>query len=424
MSDYLIENSSLKQIRKSIVSSLVGQLGSQSFNFALGLMLLTKTGSSLSFAASQVIGPIISLLFVPIVGPTVDRLSKKQVIAVSQIVTIIGLIGYALTLQYFVINILPPTLILITILAVSDQYTLTAYNAGAKGLVLDEHQTKLRGLQQSAGAIGQFIAPILGAALYSVVPFTLFVIIEVSCELMTLGIALSLNFQLNSGKGEKQTGQEDLSFSAGLTFFKKQKTLISLLILALFMNFCVGAFTIGIASVMIMSLKFSATTYGFVQSSFVFGSMLSGVVISQMKATKYPLQKVWGAMIGITLCLLIFGLVPFFFGKSVLTAGLIMLTSFILAGISNLVNVPFFSWLGEHIPERMQGRIFGLVTTFATALTPISFAIFGCLYDVKTIPILTMNLWIFSCCSLGVLSLYVIGRVILKIDLKHTSIID
>src|SRR5574341_331797 len=139
MSDYLIENSSLKQIRKSIVSSLVGQLGSQSFNFALGLMLLTKTGSSLSFAASQVIGPIISLLFVPIVGPTVDRLSKKQVIAVSQIATIIGLIGYALSLRYFAFNILPPTLILITILAVSDQFTLTAYNAGAKGLVLDAH---------------------------------------------------------------------------------------------------------------------------------------------------------------------------------------------------------------------------------------------------------------------------------------------
>ncbi len=94
------------------------------------------------------------------------------------------------------------------------------------------------------------------------------------------------------------------------------------------------------------------------------------------------------------------------------------------AGISNLVNVPFFSWLGEHIPEQMQGRIFGLVTTFATALTPISFAIFGCLYDVKTLPTLTMNLWIFSCCSLGVLSLYVIGRVILKIDLKHVTIVD
>lgn len=157
MSDYLIENSSRKQIRKSIVSSLVGQLGSQSFNFALGLMLLTKTGSSLSFAASQVIGPIISLLFVPIVGPTVDRLSKKQVIAVSQVATIIGLIGYALSLRYFASNILPPTLLLITILAVSDQFTLTAYNAGAKGLVLDAHQTKLRGLQQSAGAIGQLL---------------------------------------------------------------------------------------------------------------------------------------------------------------------------------------------------------------------------------------------------------------------------
>ena len=129
-------------------------------------------------------------------------------------------------------------------------------------------------------------------------------------------------------------------------------------------------------------------------------------------------------MIGIALCLLVFGIVPFVFEKSVLTAGLIMLTSFILAGISNLVNVPFFSWLGEHIPEQMQGRIFGLVTTFATALTPISFAIFGCLYDVRTLPTLTMNLWIFSCCSLGVLSLYVIGRVILKIDLKHVTIVD
>lgn len=425
MNTKLLKKKSNIQIGKSVISSTIGQLGSQMFNFALGLLLLIQTGSSMSFASSQIISPIISLLFVPIIGPTVDKLAKKKIIIYSQTFTIIALVAYAFFFDKFQHKPLVPTLILITILSISDQFTSTAFNASVKGLVINEHQTKLRGYQQSSGALGSFLAPIIGATLYSLIPFEIFVIIEVIAELLTLLITSSMSFELNLNN-ESQEGEEneDLGFIDGVRYFKKQKYLITLLTLALVMNLCVGAFTIGISSIFINNLGFSTTNYGMVESAFIFGMIVSGVVIGQMKKSKYPLQKVWGSMLGLAGCLLGFGFIPAIFEKSNITLILIMLCSFITAFMANNLNIPFFSWMGENIPEKYQGRIFGLTITFTTALTPVGYSIFGILYDLKNVDSLQINTTVFLLCAITLALLYIVGKFALKIDFKEAIIID
>lgn len=421
----LLEKKSNIQIGKSVISSTIGQLGSQTFNFALGLLLLIKTGSSMSFAASQIISPIVSILFVPFVGPTVDKLTKKKIIIYSQLLTIIALIAYAFFFDKFQQKPLMPTLILITILSISDQFTSTAFNASAKGLVINEHQTKLRGYQQSAGALGSFIAPIIGATLYSIIPFAIFVIIEVIAELLTLLITSSMNFELNlNNASEGVEENEDLGFIDGVRYFKKQKYLITLLTLALFINFCVGAFTIGISSIFINTLGFSTINYGMVESAFIFGMIVSGIVIGKMNKSKYPLQKIWGSMLGLAGCLLGFGFIPSIFEKSNITLILVMLCSLITAFMANNINIPFFSWMSENIPEKYQGRIFGLTITFTTALTPVAYSIFGILYDLKNVDSLKINTTVFLVCAISLALLYIVGKFAFKIDFKEAIIID
>ncbi|WP_260289755.1 hypothetical protein [Pediococcus parvulus] len=48
------------------------------FSFALGLFLLRKTGSAMNLGISILIGPLVSLVLLPVSGTIVDRFSHKK----------------------------------------------------------------------------------------------------------------------------------------------------------------------------------------------------------------------------------------------------------------------------------------------------------------------------------------------------------
>lgn len=74
---------SKNQLLKSILASFTGTLGSSIFSFSLGLMLLEKTGLSIRFGLSIRITALIGLLLSPLVGPIVDKFSRKFIILTS-----------------------------------------------------------------------------------------------------------------------------------------------------------------------------------------------------------------------------------------------------------------------------------------------------------------------------------------------------
>ena len=91
-----IHKKSKLQMIKSAVSSLIGSLGSSIFSFSLGLMLMERTGLSISFALSIMVSALVSLFFAPLVGPIVDKQSRKAVILLSQSIVIMALILYTI----------------------------------------------------------------------------------------------------------------------------------------------------------------------------------------------------------------------------------------------------------------------------------------------------------------------------------------
>ena len=75
-----------------IISHLFGKLGSGIFSFGIGLMILRETGSASNFGFSQIIGPVVSLLLLPLTGSVIDRLNHKKIVITAQICSIGGIL--------------------------------------------------------------------------------------------------------------------------------------------------------------------------------------------------------------------------------------------------------------------------------------------------------------------------------------------
>jgi MFS family permease len=110
------------QLYLAVSAAAVSSLGSAMLSFALSLYLLAKTGSSLSFALSVIIQPLISLVLMPIVGPIVDRYAKKVVIAISQSASMVALAGFGWYLQTTASHLLVAAVCLLVVLRASDLY--------------------------------------------------------------------------------------------------------------------------------------------------------------------------------------------------------------------------------------------------------------------------------------------------------------
>lgn len=80
-----LEQASRKQIRKAVTSDFIGSFSSSLFNFAIGLYILKMTGSAMTFGTTLLIGPLIGIVFSPLIGYVSDHYENKHVMIPSQV---------------------------------------------------------------------------------------------------------------------------------------------------------------------------------------------------------------------------------------------------------------------------------------------------------------------------------------------------
>lgn len=106
---------------------------------------MERTGLSISFALSIMVSALVSLFFAPLVGPIVDKQSRKVVILLSQSIVIMALILYTIYTYLSDNHIFLITIILIVILRISDEFTSTAQESSKANIVLESDLQKLSG---------------------------------------------------------------------------------------------------------------------------------------------------------------------------------------------------------------------------------------------------------------------------------------
>ena len=165
MKSNLIKN---VHFRRLIFGKLVSMLGSNIMQFALSLYVLSQTGSAALFASMLSISIIPRLLLSPFAGVVSDRFSRKTLIVSLDIMS--GLVMFVAGLFWIsqgqALSILSIYIIIIA-LEMIEIFFHSAMSAVLPSIVKREELLQANSYQTVVLNIGQLLAPVIAALLYT-----------------------------------------------------------------------------------------------------------------------------------------------------------------------------------------------------------------------------------------------------------------
>ncbi|EST12458.1 MFS transporter [Sporolactobacillus laevolacticus] len=381
--EYYLKRASQKQIKKAVTSDFICSFSSSLFNFAISLYILKLTGSAMNFGTTLLIGPLIGIVFSPLIGYLADHNDHKKVMIRTQLGCIVLLVVYSVFFpvlgQWHYLMVL----VMVATLGLNTRIFSVTYLAAVSRLVDKPFIQQLNSLEQSSTSLANILGPIVAGAVFSFVPFQSFIYFEIAAEFIVVGIVLSMNFQLI--KEEEQAGAKKetmwTSMKQGLIYVKKRPLLLYMVVVASLLNFLCGVFTVGFPYLIIHVLHMQNLQYSLTEALFSLGLVAGGLVASKLSVDSNPIGMVSRALIleGLPI---IFAIIPLIISmNSWLSTSIFGLINFIIAVVLVFINVPITTYMQKTIPANYQGRVFTIMMVGATALQPLGYFIYGILFQ-------------------------------------------
>ena len=352
-------------------------LGSALVQFALIWYLTQLTGSATVLATASLIGMLPQVVLGPFAGPWVDRLNRRRIIIVAD--SFIALATLVLALLFFFQLVQVWHIYgLMFFRSLGGTFHHPAFSASTSLMVPKEHLARIQGVNQTLGNGLNILAAPLGALLLGLLPMQSILAIDLVTAFIAvlplLFIPLPQPEKQKLAKNQKPaTFWED--FRAGLRYVFGWRGLLVILLMATAINFL---FTpAGALSPLLITdhFKGGALELGWFEAVFGLGAILGGVLLGIWGGFK---RRVVTTMVGLV-----------FLGLSMGSVGLVPADRFPVALVAMAIGgmaVPVTNGsLGAifqiAVEPSMQGRVFTLVGSLATAMTPVSLAFAGPLAD-------------------------------------------
>lgn len=373
---------SVIQIVKAASSDIIGTLGGDTFSFAVGLMLLHRTHSAISFGLGAIIYPVVGLLLVMPVGNLVDRRPHKSLILGSKLVAILAFVLYSwLTTRINAPMVL--AILLIVAIASCDKVTNTTFTAAVHELVNDNHVKTLATIEQAATAGIQLVAPVLAAMLYGWIGFLGIVRVVIVADVLTWLIALSMRFHplVSTADEPVPVKGQWAQFQVGLRYIHDHFTLLSVVTMGIFLNFLLASIDVGLPYAIVQTLHLGNTRLSWILSAFSGGVLLGNLVLSVLPRFKNVLLAV------LRLSMVIGGLIAVIGGIFIapLTATLLMTSLIGIALVIGVtlafVNTPMSVYMQMTVPTALLGRVGSTFSTLMQLALPLGTVAYGVLFQ-------------------------------------------
>jgi len=377
-----------KQMTLYTISNLIAGFGSQTYAFAISFYILQTTGSSLSFALQLICNVVPRSIAGPFIGELVDRFSKRKIIIISQLSSLVVVFGLAIYMYMFGLHLVA-IYVATALLSVTASFTSIAFSAAITELFSEDYIQKASSMNQVAISSAAIASPIIGGIVYGFLPLYGMLFIFVGLFLFAVLLNTQLVFSKKQTKVESPQHQSLLTnIKIGFEYTKNHPFAMRILIIALLINFVFAAFEIGYSYTLIHQFKIPAASFGITESGFAFGMLGVSILLAIIPTIKRPMQRT-------KLCLFSTGFVmlsvviPYFIPFSMTVLVIYYFSIMFLLGVAiTSTNTIIFTVFQRSIDDQMKGRFFGLLETFAMAISPISFVLFGILFDYLNAPLL------------------------------------
>jgi DHA3 family macrolide efflux protein-like MFS transporter len=359
-------------------------IGSSVAQFALVWWLTQLTGSATVLATATMAALVPGIILGPLAGAYVDRWNRRTVMIVAD-----GLVALAaLWLAYmFWSGAMQPwhVYVIVLIRAIGGTFHWPAMQASTSLMVPKEHLTRVAGLNQTMNGVINITAPPLGALLLALLPLHGIMLLDVGTALLAISTLLLVHVPqpqrllAASGAGPGANGQKTsiwVDVREGLRYVWHWPGVLAVLVMAVLINFLLAPTGALLPLLVTKYFHGQAPQLAGLESAWGIGVILGGLSLSVWGGFK---RRVYTSLLALALM-----------GLGFITIGFTPATAFWLAVVGNLVagfmnplvNGPLFAILQTTVAPEMQGRVFTVIGSLSSAMTPLSLAIAGPVADV------------------------------------------
>jgi len=354
-------------------------LGSQLVQFALIWYLTINTGSATVLATASLVGMLPQVVFGPLIGTLVDRWNRRWIMLLADSIITLATIALAVLFALDVVAIWHIYLAMF-IRSLAGSFHGNAMNASTSLIVPVENLTRIQGINQMLnGGLNVVSAP-MGAFLLGILPIQGILIIDVITALIAI---LPLSFiqipqparisQEEMDYDVQTTVWED--FKAGLQYMLGWPGLLIIGLMTVALNFTI----IPAFSLLPLMVKDyfggNAIHLSWVEAAMGIGIIIGGALLSVWGGFKRKILTSMIGLMGMGAGTLILALAPS-------SALLIGVGGALLVGLMSPFTMgPFFAVIQSTVEPDMQARIFSLLSSVGTGITPIGLIIAGPVAD-------------------------------------------
>ncbi|HSM55073.1 MAG TPA: MFS transporter [Candidatus Sulfomarinibacteraceae bacterium] len=367
---------SMKQFLLIWAGQAMSLLGSRLVHFALIWWLTKETESATMLALASLVGLLPELALGPLAGVLVDRWNRRRVMIAADALVALStlLLGYLFWIGAAQIG---HVLGILFLRSLGGAFHWPAMQASMTMMVPEKHFTRFQGLNQTLnGALSVAAAP-LGAILLELLPMQGIIAIDVATALFAILPLLFIDIPQPSRQTASgaQLASVWIDLADGLSYVRSRRGLVILICMAVVINLVLNP-TFSLLPLLVrVHFEGGALQLGWLESASGLGLVLGGMVLTTWGGFR---RRIFTSQLGI------FGL-----GLSVLVVGLTPATGLPLAigalfvtGLSmGLANGPIFAIVQATVKPEIQGRVFTLLTSLVTAMTPVGLLVAGPLAD-------------------------------------------
>ncbi len=382
------------------VGQLFSVLGSSISHFAIIWWITETTGSTLLLSLSSFLYVLPMTIVVALSGVIIDKWNRKTILVVVD-----SLQAYVMLLVIIIFNLggANPILIIaiMSLLGIFQGFHIPTLSAIVPTMVPKDKLSRINGINFLFRSFIQIIGPVIGALLFSIVPFEIILWIDPLTFIVAFIPLLVIKVPKIKKEAlaiKKNSFLED--FKDGVHTLKSIPEVFMMLLISMFINFLLVPVNILMPYFIRYNHSGDASNLAFV-IAFMNGGMLLGALVTSIKKEwKHALFIYFGLEFILIMNSSLIALTPF---RLFLLMG-------IVAGITGItipiLNTIYLTIMQLKVPADKMGRLSSLDWAISSAIVPIAAIVTGPLSEA----IGTTNLFL-SCSIIGMLITLIMWRI-------------
>ncbi len=339
--------------------------------FALVWWMTQKTGSAAVLATASMVAMLPEVFLGPFAGALVDRWNRRRVMIIADGSVALVTLGLVFLFAAGRIEIWH-IYVALFLRSLGGSFQWPAMQASVSLMVPEKHLSRVSGANQALQGLLRIAAPPLGALLLLALPmFAVLMVDIITAAIAILPVALAHIPQPvhSDNLVEVTPNQVWRDVKEGVRYLVAWPGLLGIMLLACLINFFLSPTGAFLPLLVTDHFKGGAFQLGWLESAEGIGLLAGGLLLSVWGGFKRRVFTSLIGVIGVGVGILLVGLAP------ASLYGLALAGLAITGVMLSLANGPLFAIFQASISPEMQGRMFTIIGSLASAMSPLGMAI-------------------------------------------------